>query len=240
MIACIDFGNTRAKAALFLNGKMVQNISVDYSRVSELHLFLQQADIKAIAVCDVSGKGENILHVFSEQSKIHHLNAATPLPFINDYATPQTLGADRIAAIAGAQMLYPRANCLVIDCGTCLTSDFITADGHYVGGTISPGLHMRLKAMHTFTGKLPMVDLKIPESFPGNDTASCMLHGAFTAMLDEISGLVQRYNSQYGPSKLLICGGDAELFAEHLNLNIFAAPNLVLYGLYQIYLQHDT
>jgi type III pantothenate kinase len=240
MIGCIDFGNTRIKAAIISGGNIIQKISVDYSNAAELHMFLQRHDVRAIATCDVSGKGENILTILQSKINIHRLNGSTLLPFNNKYLTPKTLGADRIAAVAGAQLLFPNTTCMVIDCGTCMTTDVITADGQYVGGTISPGLNMRLRAMHEFTGKLPLVEFRNPLIFPGNDTDSCMLNGAFTGMVDEINGAARRYTELYGPCKVLMCGGDADLFAEHLNLNIFAAPDLVLFGLYQIYRQHDT
>ena len=240
MMVCVDFGNTLVKAGIFEQGKMLNNLRTDYEQLHVLHSFIVDSQVSEIAVCNVSGKGDSILSELAANLQIHHLTSATALPFINEYKTPLTLGTDRIAAVAGAHMLFPETTCLIIDCGTCMTTDVITHDGVYKGGSISPGLQMRLKSMHTFTGKLPELDFKIPESITGNSTAECMFSGAFHGMIAEIGYFAEHYAHSLGSCQLVLSGGDAELFAEHLNLNIFAAPDLVLYGLYQIYRQHDS
>lgn len=240
MMVCVDFGNTHVKAAHISHGKILNNVRTDYSNLHELHHFIADSQAVALAVCNVSGKSDATLHTLPKAIPVYTLTGDTPLPFKNEYKTPHTLGTDRIAAIAGAQLLFPETACLVIDCGTCMTTDFITRDGVYKGGSISPGLHMRLKAMHSFTGKLPEIDFKVPENITGNSTSECMRTGAFHGMIAEIRYLAEHYTQQLGTCQVVLCGGDAELFAEHLNLNIFAAPDLVLYGLYQIYHQYDS
>ena len=81
----------------------------------------------------------------------------TPLPVINLYETPETLGYDRMAAVVAANEQFPGRDILVIDAGTCITYEFIDSLGQYHGGNISPGLQMRFKALHQFTGRLPLV-----------------------------------------------------------------------------------
>ena len=71
------------------------------------------------------------------------LDSKTPLPVTNLYETPETLGYDRMAAVVGANELYPRRDLLVIDAGSCITYEFIDSKGQYHGGNISPGMQMR-------------------------------------------------------------------------------------------------
>ena len=77
-----------------------------------------------------------------------YLTAETPVPFVNKYATPHSLGIDRLALVAGAVTRFPNRNVLIIDAGTCITFDIVTDRKEYLGGAIAPGIAMRLKAMH--------------------------------------------------------------------------------------------
>eukprot|EP01034_Spumella_vulgaris_P018100 gene18100-23108_t len=128
------------------------------------------------------------------------------------YHTPETLGPDRLAVAIGGYSLYPGQNVLVLDFGTCLKCDFVSHSGRYEGGSISPGLQMRFKAMHTFTAKLPL--LNRPENFPphpiGRSTAESMQNGVLLGMLAEAEGMVGRYRELYPDVQVLVTGGDAE------------------------------
>ncbi len=152
----IDIGNTRIKAAVFEANTIVHQ-----------HIFLQEdflpeikKDLKKFAVTDViiSSVGHlqpNQLEFLQENLRVHTLNTTTKLPFINKYATPKTLGVDRIALVAAAVTQFPNQNVLVFDAGTCVTSDFVNNKREYFGGAISPGIEMRYKALHNFTASLP-------------------------------------------------------------------------------------
>jgi type III pantothenate kinase len=163
------------------------------------------------------------------------------VPFFIDYGTPQTLGMDRVAAVAGALYHFPGQASLVIDMGTCVTYDFINKEGHYLGGAISPGLKMRLRAMHDYTQKLPLAELSdAPEEFIGSSTVACLQSGAYFGLLGEINDTVERYEGRFGTLNVLLCGGDTPLFDKHTKKSIFAAPDLVLFGLHKILQLHAT
>ncbi|WP_151086661.1 type III pantothenate kinase [Hymenobacter baengnokdamensis] len=164
----------------------------------------------------------------------------TPVPLRNAYATPQTLGADRLAAAVGAASLRPGQDTLLLDAGTALKLDLVTADGTYQGGSIGPGLRMRLQALHTFTGRLPLLELPGPAEavqLIGNTTASCLLRGVLRGTAAEVRGLVADYRRQYPRLGILLTGGDAPYLSAALSSSagcIFAVPELVLLGLDKI------
>ncbi len=162
------------------------------------------------------------------------LTHKTEVPIINGYDTPGTLGKDRLAAVIGAHALYPAHPCLVIDPGTCITYDVITQDGKYLGGNISPGYYMRRQAMHRYTDKLPLVDAKENNPLLGTSTVKAMQNGAFYGTTGEIESFIRWIKKDFTGIKVLMTGGDAEMFANHLNSKIFVLPNLVMIGLNEI------
>lgn len=179
---------------------------------------------------------EEILHdTLTAQFDYLELNHHTPLPFQNKYSTPHTLGKDRLAAIAGAQALYPGRNCLVLDCGTCIKYDLLTSEGSFIGGNIAPGLIMRSKAMHHFTAQLPEVSLHIPESYIGSSTQTALQNGAFLGAILEINGFIRRFSADYQPLDVILTGGDSSFLFPHLEAkNKQQEPHLTLYGLNHI------
>jgi type III pantothenate kinase len=172
-----------------------------------------------------------------------HLSTATPLPFNIQYKTPHTLGKDRIAAAAGADYLYPGENCLVIDAGTCITMDILDHSGVFRGGNISPGVEMRLKAMHHFTARLPLVkhlreNQVLFENALGDSTENAIRNGGELGALLELEGFIRLMDGRYKDLKVLLTGGDADFFVKNMKTKIFAHPNLVLIGLNQILLHN--
>ena len=164
----------------------------------------------------------------------------TPVPLRNAYATPQTLGPDRLAGAVGAASEWPSQDILIIDAGTALKLDLVTADGTYHGGSIAPGLRMRLQALHTFTGRLPLVELPPaakPVQLIGNSTASSLLSGVVGGTAAEVRGLVAEYQQRYPSLGVVLTGGDAPYLKAALTplvSRIFAVPELVLLGLDKI------
>jgi type III pantothenate kinase len=157
-----------------------------------------------------------------------------PLPVVNLYATPLTLGVDRLAGVCGAQQIFPLQHCLVIDAGTCITYDFLDKEGKYYGGGISPGLKMRFQAVHTFTAKLPLVTPKGHVPLIGNSTESCIQSGVVNGVLAELDGIIDQYGKKFEGLRVILCGGDAMFFENQLKASIFASPELVLIGLNSI------
>ncbi len=229
----IDIGNTSAKIAVYENTQQRFFTRVLHQKISEtLHFVIRKFNPRQAIVSNVSA-------VKVDWDEFHSLpvitlSHTTPLPVKIHYQTPETLGLDRMALVCGAAFHQPEKNCLIIDAGTCITYDFLSARNEYSGGAIAPGLTMRLKAMHQFTGNLPL--LSFPQNQPeipfvGKSTRECMLSGAFWGMLMEINGNIHRYEEQFGDVYVFLTGGDANMFEKHLKNRIFATPFLLLDGL---------
>jgi type III pantothenate kinase len=177
--------------------------------------------------------------ILTKAGKFILLTELTPLPVKNHYQTPKSLGKDRIAAVTGAWSMFPGRNILVIDAGTCITYDFINQQGEYPGGGISPGIRMRFKAMHTFTGKLPLIEPEDFDDLIGKSTTESLLSGVYNGVTGEIREIVRLYREKYGDVMVLITGGDHELLNNKLKISIFAVPDLVLLGLNEIFDYND-
>jgi type III pantothenate kinase len=243
----IDLGNTYAKTGLFSEEKLVEtNWKLTYK---ELVDYVQSIHPQRIMVSSVSYSEEQLKDEFSKiTTDIYLLKSTTPVPLIKLYDTPETLGADRVAAAIGAKVLYPRNNCLVIDMGTCITYDLVDSEDNFHGGIISPGVRMRFKAMNTFTKRLPLLEPDgiqdgIPELI-GKNTKHAMQSGVMNGLLAEINGLIEAYDKVLTNINVIFCGGDASYFANRIKYPNFVVPELVLIGLnrileYNIETQHN-
>ena len=233
----IDIGNTRYKAAVFEEEQLVESIeSKDWEAVTALccRYACQYALLSSVRKPEA-----NLLEALQGvlSSPLLLLSHQTPVPLQNLYHTPETLGMDRLAAVVGAQGLYPQHNCLVIDAGTCITYDLVDAQGRYQGGLISPGVALRLQAMHHFTQKLPLLPWEASQALPaleGKSTAEAMQGGAVRGTIQEMEGLIGSFAIQYPDLKVLICGGDTFFFESMIKQPIFAVQKLVLFGLNRI------
>ncbi|MFM7856761.1 MAG: type III pantothenate kinase [Flammeovirgaceae bacterium] len=232
----IDAGNTRTKVGIFEGDTFLQKHS--FTLLSELISFLEKQSFANALVSSVGMAANEIGEHVRASSKCLTLSHTTALPVKILYETPHTLGVDRVAAVCGALALFPNRNCLVIDVGTCITYDWLDGQGNYHGGGISPGLDMRLKAMHTFTARLPMVSVDPSIGLVGKSTQHCLQSGAWHGMLAEIEGVIGRYHEMSPLLQVVLCGGDARLFENKLKHTIFAAPDLVLNGLNRILLHN--
>ena len=232
----LDFGNTNRKFALFENGRMIYLENHPDVNLSLVRQFV--ADHPGIRRCILSSV---IRHPVSIENFLRKkfffidLNTRIPVPVKIRYLTPETLGNDRIACAVAAHLLYPRSPVLVVNAGTCITYDYVTAKGEYLGGAISPGLQMRFAALHTFTGQLPLVTLsKSPVPLTGRDSVSSIRSGVVNGIVSEIEGAVLRYREENPRMKVILSGGDMDYFAGKLNFRNFAIPEIVIRGLYQI------
>ncbi len=233
-IVCLDIGNTRMKAGVFHPNEKAQYFTFDSYTVQTLKEFQKKFPDCSFALSATTDLSEDITGFLEKDPHFFRLTHQSALPFKNSYRTPLTLGLDRIALIAGAQKLYPHSNCLIIDAGTCITLDFIREGSNYLGGSIHPGLEMRLKAVHHFTDKLPLVENKWQDDLIGQSTEECIKIGALSGAVKEIDSFIEDYIQKYPETMVLISGGDSELFFYKLKNKIFAHPNLVLIGLHQI------
>jgi len=235
----LDIGNTRTKIGLFGENELVeQAIWADWT-LADLLAFGNHAGVKHVIVSSVAEPDETLREGLAEHFRVLELTHLTRLPFDNQYKTPKTLGKDRLAAVAGAQALFPRANCLAVDCGTCIKYDMLTAAGIYPGGNIAPGLWMRIQAMHHFTARLPEVAMRMPEDFTGHSTETALQNGALRGAVLEIQGFVSLFEKKHGALKVILTGGDAAFLQPHLDIkNLILEPDLTLFGLNHI-LQHN-
>ncbi len=238
----IDYGNTLVKVALFQEDSLHTLKSFQSLTVDQLKEFLEDAgntsknatQINNAIVSSVIDYPGEIKSWLTNKYNFVELNSLTPIPIKIRYKTPQTLGNDRIAlAVAGSQF-YPENDVLIIDAGTCITFDFVSKNSEYYGGSISPGIQMRFKALNTFTDKLPLVNPVDNPELIGNSTTNSIISGVMCGIYSEIDGIIDRYKKKFPDVKTILTGGDIIYFDKMLKNNIFANSNFVLKGLNMI------
>ncbi len=235
MNLAVDIGNTRIKLGFFQRGVLTTRVVWENWNFSVLENFMTNQNPKNVILCNVGREiPAEVQLLLRSRSLFIELNADTPLPIKNAYRTPETLGKDRLAAVVGAFDMFPNQNCLVIDAGTCITLDVLSNEGVFLGGNITPGLEMRLRAMHYFTANLPLLKPSETEYRLGYSTESAMRNGAQWGATLEIQGFIDWCSAEFGEINVILTGGDADFFVKNLKSRIFANPNLVLQGLNKI------
>jgi type III pantothenate kinase len=229
----VDIGNTFVKLAVFEGDRLVE-VLLEENLNNELfiQIYSQYAIKKAIysSVRD-SVDEEKLLKKYN----FSQLSPKTPIPLVIKYKTPATLGLDRIAATVGVYPAFANENVLVIDMGSCVTFDFVNAKNEYLGGAIAPGFEMRFKALAQFTGKLPLINFeKHQVNEIGKTTEESIVSGVYLGMKHEIEGTINWYLTQYKSLKIVVTGGDLNLFDLEPKNRIFADEFLVLKGLNEI------
>jgi type III pantothenate kinase len=231
----IDIGNTHTKIADFEgNCKTPQLIQIKLLSTQKTN----QLDKYILP--------DNTLISSVTLKKVNHLKALVfdskkiKIPIKILYKTPHSLGNDRLANAIAAWYSKPGTNHLVIDAGTCLKFDFVTQKGEYLGGSISPGLLMRYKALNHYTDKLPLLKPVKNTSYLGNNTVNSIHAGVIEGMCAEIKTIINRYKKDFGKIQIHLTGGDAIFFEKQLKNNIFADPILTLKGLYALLLYNKN
>ena len=229
----IDIGNTLVKMAVFQGDVLIKKkTSLKQNFFKNLEELDQSfPNIKDVLVSSVSKTPSKWLQKLQEDYKMCVLDQELPQVFSNSYATPKSLGNDRIALVSAASKLYPSQNVLVIDAGTCITFDIINSDNQYLGGAISPGLQMRYQAMNTFTENLPLLEPEETVDLIGNTTIKSMQSGVIFGITAEIDGVISMYNSQFKDLTIILTGGDSLFLCKRLKNSIFANSNFLLEGL---------
>lgn len=238
----IDQGNSAAKLALWEGDELVEMRIVQHlSPESLMQLMVSKPGIDAAIYCSVASRGTDVMAVLSNSiRKVIRLKSDMPLPIAIDYGTPGSLGADRIAAAVGAQQLFPDAPLLVVDAGTAVTYDAVTADGRFKGGNIAPGMNMRLEALHRFTARLPRVEVprELPtDDFLGHDTTSAMTLGAIYGIVGSISYYKNRLPEG---TRVVMTGGWAQELSRLCDFDITVDPHLVSKGLNRILIYNEN
>jgi len=231
----IDIGNTKVKVAVFeLDTIITAVVCEEINLVKELKRISNQYAIKRSIVSSVKDINEEYLEELQKLPFLIILNTDTPLPFKNLYATPSTLGNDRIALAAASVCIHPFKNTLVIDAGTCITYDFINAKNEYLGGAISPGIAMRYKSLHQYTGNLPLLSKNEEFNIIGTSTKSSIHSGIINGISCEIKGVIAQYKQDFGDLTIVLTGGDTKFLSKQLKNSIFAHQNFLLRGLNKI------
>ncbi len=236
----IDIGNTRTKLALFKDEELfhIEIVTQNDFEKRALSLIDKHFIKKGILSSVIFLEKDRIAEI-SQKIDLLELHSEVDVPFKNNYGTPKTLGVDRIALVAAAINDFPEQNVLVIDAGTCITYDYVSAKKEYFGGAISPGIEMRYKAMHSFTNKLPELSRQKEVNFIGNSTANSMHSGVIHGVIGEIDNFVRLYKEKNGFLTVVLTGGDANYLANKLKIDIFAQPNFLLRGLNTILIYNN-
>ena len=231
---CFDFGNSRLKCAVFAGKKISDVIVLNDDSAKTIDEIIDRYRPSKTILSSVINHSPDVIEILKRKTSFHQLSYQSKLPFTTPVGKPETIGADRLALAAAAVDLYPRQHNLVIALGSCLTFNFINKFGEFLGGSISPGMEMRFKAMHEHTALLPMVE---PDwNFPviGYDTRTNLLSGVILGISKEIDGFVDEYALKYSNFNAHLTGGNMPFFVPHLKKNVFADPYLLYKGLYAI------
>lgn len=231
---CIDFGNTRKKAALFIGNELKEIVSIADDKTETIQSLLDKFHPDKSIVSSVINHNTEIETLLAYKTKFHLLSYLTKLPFTTPVNKPETIGADRLALAAAAVHFYPKKNNLIIGMGTCITYNFINKFHEFIGGSISPGLEMRLRSLNQFTAKLPLIEANSNIPLIGYDTKTNILSGVVMGIAKEMDGFIDAYKEKFRNFNVLLTGGDLVHLACHLKNKIFANPDLIFKGLYAI------
>lgn len=244
MVLTVDVGNTRIKGAVFEKDTLLDQFVFERENFKKNieKIFSAYPKINDLVVASVGKLEKKDFLAFEKQAKISFITNSGLFPFQNNYATPMTLGIDRMVLAAGAVLAYPGQNRLVIDIGTCITYDFINAEDQYLGGAIAPGFRLRYEALHNFTAKLPLLTIGDPAHIIGNSTEESIHSGVVNGVIFEIDGFIDQYKKEYSKFTIILTGGDADFLAKRLKNTIFANSNFLLESLnnlFQYKIQND-
>lgn len=236
MQLCIDIGNTMTKTALFSGQDLICKSSsprIDPAEIRQIKT--KWPEIEEAILCSVRPENRELINYLKNNFRyLLVFDQETALPFVNLYKTKNTLGKDRLAAVAGANNNFPGRNVLVVDAGTAITYDLIDKSGRYLGGNISPGLTLRFKALHEFTGKLPLVKPRQEFRLLSDKTEDAIAGGVQSGILFEMEGYIGSLKKKYRDLIVIFTGGDAKYFVKKLKSSIFVDPDLVITGLNRI------
>ena len=241
----IDIGNTFTKIAVFRQYELIHTAHYKNPETEIPDNLLSTYNVNRAIISSVKKHQEEWEAVLKKKVPLVYFNAAMTTGIINHYKTPATLGLDRLAGVIGANSLYPGKNNLVIDGGTCIKYDYVDAGANYYGGSISPGLTMRYKALNYYTDALPVVteDINFDSAY-GNDTQSAIISGVQNGIKHELTGFIETYRHNKQELNIILTGGDSIFFDTLLKNSIFAPciknePYLVLKGLNAAIQKHN-
>lgn len=231
---CLDFGNTRLKAGVFINDIFREELVLRDDSMPSVEALLEKYNPDKSILSSVINHNPAIETVLASATTFHKLSHESKLNFTTPVGKPETIGTDRLALCAAAVHFHPHKNNLVIGLGSCITYNFINQQHEFLGGAISPGMEMRFKSMHHYTARLPLVQKDYNFPVTGYDTKTNLQSGVLAGISFEISGCIDFYAERYGNFNVVLTGGDAGYFGRHLKNKIFADLNFLFKGLYAI------
>ncbi len=231
---CFDFGNTRLKVAVFENDIFTEEIVLPNDEIFTIERLITIYKPEKTILSSVINHNPGLENFLAAKTKFHKISHITKANFTTSVGKPETIGADRLALSAAAVYYYPNKNNLVIGMGTCITYNFINQYHQFIGGSISPGMEMRFKAMQVFTAKLPLVQAEWNFPLIGYDTKTNMQSGVIAGIAYEMDGFITDYAEKYGNFNVVLTGGDTLYFARRLKNKIFADSNFLFKGLYAL------
>ena len=237
MLITIDVGNSRIKLAVFeQNTKIALFVFEPKEAQKKIENILKKyPNASHSIISSVRKLNSSVLNYLQTHTNLQIISHETKFPFTNLYATPKTLGIDRMVVSAGAVLKYPNQNRLVIDAGTCITYDFIDENNNYLGGAISPGIKIRYKSLNDYTSNLPLLEKKNIELFIGNSTENSIHSGIINGICYEIDGFISQYSLKNQDLTIILTGGDTDFLAKRLKSTIFANSNFLLESLNLLY-----
>ena len=237
MVLAIDVGNSRIKGAVFEKDTSLELFVFSKDEIQKkIEIILKKyPKITHLVVASVGKADKDLFLNFKNELDVWFISHEDVFPFVNNYATPKTLGIDRMVLAAGATLQFKGQNRLIIDAGTCVTYDFVDENDVYHGGAISPGLRLRYESLHNFTEKLPLLQVNNPKHFIGDSTAEAIHSGIVNGLVYEIRGFVDEYKSKHTNFIIILTGGDSEFLAKRLKNTIFANSNFLLESLNRIF-----
>jgi type III pantothenate kinase len=230
----IDAGNTRVKFYEVRDNTISEPNIYNYSNKDDISNYILKTQFNSAIISSVGEFDKNWENIVSQKAILFiKLTNNTPIPIKNNYATPETLGYDRLAAAVGAAAIFTSKNILVIDLGTAITYDIVSKN-IFLGGAIAPGMSLRFKSLHDHTSKLPLLEATTEYSTPGRTTNDSILNGVISGIKNEIEGTIKSYEKEYSELITVITGGDMDFFAKIIKNGIFAEPKLIAKGLNNI------
>ena len=231
---CFDFGNTRLKVAVFENELFKEEVILPDDEITTFENLLAKYQPQKAILASVIDHNPDIEVLLAEKTMFHKLSHLTRANFTTPVGKPESIGADRLALSAAAVHYFPRKNNLVIGMGSCITYNFINQYHQFIGGSISPGMEMRFRALETFTSKLPLVQAEWNYPLIGYDTKTNMQSGVIAGISFEMVGFIESYAGKYNNFNVVLTGGDTPYFARQLKYRIFADSNFLFKGLYAL------
>ena len=230
----VDEGNTLCKVAVMDNSEVLCEWSDREFDMAKIAALVEQFGVDKAVVASTRGGAEKIgEQLRSKVAKVLHFSSQTEVPIEIEYASRQTLGADRIAAAVGVVCEMGIDNALIVDMGSAITYD-VVENGAFKGGNISLGVAMRFRALHEFTASLPLCQATEPNGAFGKSTTEAIEQGVMQGILYEIEGYVERILAENDKKSIIFCGGDAESFVNRIKNAIFAPRKLMFTGLNRI------